>query len=99
MSVAACRYLCHPVRQDPPPRSPHSLLLSPPSPQDRVRIEAEALGEEAAVCPAHVPAVYLYDAPMHLIAMRYLAPPFLILRRGLIAGEVYPKLAGRQGHG
>lgn len=64
-----------------------------PLTQDRVRIEAEALGEEAAVCPAHVPAVYLYDAPMHLIAMRYLAPPFLILRRGLIAGEVYPKLA------
>ncbi len=64
-----------------------------------MRIEAEALGEEAAVCPAHVPAVHLYDAPMHLIAMRYLAPPFLILRRGLIAGEVYPRLAGRRGMG
>ncbi|GIL52594.1 hypothetical protein Vafri_8417 [Volvox africanus] len=64
-----------------------------PLTQDRVRIEAAALAEEAAWCPAHVPAVYLYDKEMALITMRYLAPPFLILRRGLIAGTIYPRLA------
>lgn len=38
--------------------------------QDRVRIEAEALAAEAAVCPAHVPALYHYDARMCVIAMQ-----------------------------
>ncbi|GLC47857.1 hypothetical protein PLESTB_000033000 [Pleodorina starrii] len=64
-----------------------------PLTQDRVRIESSALVEEAACCPDHVPAVYLYDKDMAIIAMRYLAPPFLILRRGLVAGAVYPRLA------
>ncbi|KAG2453953.1 hypothetical protein HYH02_002156 [Chlamydomonas schloesseri] len=64
-----------------------------PLTQDRVRIETEALAEQAAVCPEHVPQVYLYDKAMCLIAMRYLAPPFLILRRGLIAGSTYPHLS------
>ncbi|KXZ55583.1 hypothetical protein GPECTOR_2g1133 [Gonium pectorale] len=64
-----------------------------PLTQDRCRIEAEALGEEAAVCPAHVPALYLYDPAMALIAMHFLAPPHIILRRGLIAGATYPALA------
>ncbi|EFJ49529.1 hypothetical protein VOLCADRAFT_42791, partial [Volvox carteri f. nagariensis] len=65
-----------------------------PLTQDRVRIEAAALAEEAAWVPAHVPAVHLYDKDMALIAMRYLAPPFIILRRGLMGGAVYPGLAG-----
>jgi 5-methylthioribose kinase len=48
-------------------------------------------------CPAHVPAVHLYDAPMSVIAMRYLAPPHVILRGGIIAGRVYPQLAAHVG--
>ncbi len=58
--------------------------MSPAPPQDRVRIEAEALGVEAALCPQHVPQVFLYDKVMALIAMEYVAPPAIILRRGLI---------------
>lgn len=46
----------------------------PPSPptelQDRVRIEAAVLAEEAAHCPQHVPALYHFDARMCIIAMQ-----------------------------
>lgn len=50
----------------------NQLVPLPPTtlPQDRVRIEAEALQAEAAVCPAHVPAVCSYDARMCIIAMQ-----------------------------
>ncbi|KAL4457683.1 hypothetical protein ABPG75_012548 [Micractinium tetrahymenae] len=64
-----------------------------PLSQDRVRIEAEALAAEAAHCPQHVPAVYTYDARMCIIAMQYLAPPHIIVRKGLIEGRIYPRLA------
>lgn len=48
-----------------------TCLLSPSNaPQDRVRVEAEALVAEAAHCPQHVPAVYHYDARMCIIAMQ-----------------------------
>ena len=40
----------------PSPSSP--MILS----QDRVRIEAEALQEQARHCPEHVPEIYHYDA-------------------------------------
>ncbi|GFR48766.1 hypothetical protein Agub_g10587 [Astrephomene gubernaculifera] len=68
-----------------------------PLTQDRMRIESEALAEEAACCPEHVPAVHLYDPAMALMAMRYLAPPYIILRRGLVAGRTYPQLAPHMG--
>ena len=48
-------------------------------------------------CPQHVPKVHLYDAPMSVIVMRYLEPPHIILRGGIIAGTVYPKLAAHVG--
>ncbi|PRW55925.1 translation initiation factor fusion with methylthioribose kinase [Chlorella sorokiniana] len=64
-----------------------------PLSQDRVRIEAEALVAEAAHCPQHVPAVFHYDARMCIIAMQYLAPPHIIVRKGLIQGLIYPRLA------
>lgn len=52
-----------------------------PRAQDRLRIEASALREEHAHAPAHVPTVFLYDAPMAVCAMTYIAPPALILRK------------------
>ncbi|MEW5315725.1 MAG: hypothetical protein WDW38_007132 [Sanguina aurantia] len=61
--------------------------------EERVRIEAEGLLIEAGLCPAHVPEVYLFDATMCVIAMQFLPPPFIILRRGLIQGTIYPHLA------
>ena len=35
-----------------------------------MRYEAEALQTAAGFCPAHVPVVHLYDAPMSVIVMR-----------------------------
>lgn len=64
-----------------------------PLTQDRVRLEVMTLRAEHHVCPAHVPAVHLYDPHMALIAMEYLAPPFIILRQGIIAGHIYPQLS------
>ncbi len=60
--------------------------------QDRVRIEAETLLEEGRHAPEHVPAMHFYSPAMSLIAMAYIAPPHVMLRLGIIAGEVYPKL-------
>jgi len=64
-----------------------------PLSQDRVRIEAAALQTEANYCPQHIPAVYHADAPMCLIAMEFIPPPHIILRKGLIQGNKYPLLA------
>jgi len=61
-----------------------------PLTQDRVRIEAAALTEEAKHCPQHVPAIYLADGPMCLIAMEYIASPAVILRKALIRGDIFP---------
>jgi len=60
--------------------------------QDRVRIEAETLLEEGRHAPEHVPAMHFYSPAMSLIAMAYIAPPHVMLRLGIIAGEVYSKL-------
>jgi len=64
-----------------------------PLSQDRVRIEAAALQTEAKYCPQHIPALYHADAPMCLIAMEFIPPPHIILRKGLIQGHTYPLLA------
>ena len=64
-SVSSARACPH-ASNTTPPTAPPSL----PPRQDRVRIEAEALVAEAAVCPQHVPAVYHYDARMCIIAMQ-----------------------------
>lgn len=61
--------------------------------KERSFFEAEALREQGRLCPAHVPKVYHYDRNMSLIGMRYLEPPHIILRRGLISGIEYPLLA------
>lgn len=61
--------------------------------KERAYFESLALKEEARLCPEHVPEVYHFDRTMSLIAMRYIEPPHIILRKGLIAGIEYPLLA------
>lgn len=68
-----------------------------PLTQERVRYEAEALIQAHKFCPEHVPEVYVYDSTMATIVMRYLEPPHIILRGGIIEGKVYPKLAAHVG--
>ena len=68
-----------------------------PLTQERVRYEAEALQFAHGYCPAHVPEVHLYDAAMSVIVMRFLEPPHIILRGGLIAGKTYTRLARHMG--
>ena len=66
--------------------------------RDRAYFEAMALKEEGGLSPDHVPQVYHFDRTMSLIAMRYLEPPHIILRKGLIAGIEYPLLAQHMAH-
>lgn len=61
--------------------------------KERAYFEAVALKEHGGLCPGHVPEVYHFDRTMSLIVMRYLEPPHIILRKGLIAGIEYPLLA------
>ncbi|KAG5090144.1 Methylthioribose kinase [Glycine max] len=64
-----------------------------PLTKDRAYFEAMALQEQGRLTPHHVPQVYHFDPTMSLIAMRYLEPPHIVLRKGLIAGIQYPLLA------
>ncbi|CAJ1977381.1 unnamed protein product [Sphenostylis stenocarpa] len=64
-----------------------------PMTKERAYFESLALKEEGRLSPEHVPEVYHFDRTMSLIAMRYLEPPHIILRKGLIAGIEYPLLA------
>lgn len=61
--------------------------------KERAYFEATALKEQGRLCPNHVPEVYHFDRTMCLIGMRYIEPPHIILRKGLIAGIEYPFLA------
>jgi 5-methylthioribose kinase len=63
---------------------------------DRAWFEYEALVEEARQAPARVPAVYHFDRSMALLVMEYLSP-HVILRKGLIAGKVFPLMARHMG--
>ncbi|XP_059313966.1 methylthioribose kinase [Lycium ferocissimum] len=64
-----------------------------PMTKERAYFEATALKEHGRLCPENVPEVYHFDRTMCLIGMRYLEPPHIILRKGLIAGVEYPLLA------
>ncbi|KAM1538359.1 hypothetical protein PS2_003236 [Malus domestica] len=64
-----------------------------PMTKERAYFEALALKEHGSLSPDHVPEVYHFDQTMSLIGMRYLEPPHIILRKGLIAGVEYPLLA------
>ena len=61
--------------------------------QERVRFDADALREQARLCPEHVPEVFHFDAQLCLLVMQYLPPPHDVARRALTAGHIYPKLA------
>jgi 5-methylthioribose kinase len=63
---------------------------------DRAWFEYEALVEEARHARARVPAVYHFDRKMALLVMEYLSP-HVILRKGLIAGKMFPLMAGHMG--
>ncbi|KAG8364227.1 hypothetical protein BUALT_Bualt19G0106300 [Buddleja alternifolia] len=64
-----------------------------PMTKERAYFEATTLQEQARLCPDHVPEVYHFDRKMCLIGMRYIEPPHIILRKGLISGIEYPLLA------
>jgi 5-methylthioribose kinase len=63
-----------------------------PLPLSRAHYEHMALTREAALAPGLVPSVLHYDATLALIVMELLEP-HIIMRRGMIAGTVYPHFA------
>ncbi|TKY71259.1 Methylthioribose kinase [Spatholobus suberectus] len=69
-----------------------------PLTKERAYFEAMALEEQGRLTPQHVPQLYHFDPTMSLIAMRYLQPPHIILRKALIAGIQYPLLARHMAH-
>lgn len=60
---------------------------------DRSFFEFSALKAEKEACPEHVPAIYFFSKIDALIVMEYIAPPAMILRKGLILGIQYPTAA------
>ena len=67
-----------------------------PFPIERIDFEQEALGVQARAAPGRVPEVYHYDPVRAFIAMERLSP-HIILRKGLIQGIRYPRLAEQLG--
>ena len=63
-----------------------------PLPLSRAHYEHLALTRQAELAPGLVPAVLHYDAALAFTVMELLEP-HIILRRGLIAGERYPRIA------
>ncbi|MGZ5907593.1 MAG: S-methyl-5-thioribose kinase [Reyranella sp.] len=63
-----------------------------PLPVRRAFFEHQAHIAQAKVTPAHVPKVFHFDETLALTVMAYLTP-HIILRKGLIRGTVYPRLA------
>ncbi len=63
-----------------------------PLPLSRAYFEQLALKHENEAAPGFAPLVLHYDPTLATIVMELLSP-HIILRKGLIAGTVYPKLA------
>lgn len=63
-----------------------------PLPLARAHYEHLALVEQGKVAKGLVPEIYHHDAPMALTVMEYLSP-HIILRKGLIQGIRYPRMA------
>jgi len=63
-----------------------------PLPLSRAHFEHLALTRQAELAPGLVPAVLHHDAGLSLIVMELLEP-HIILRRGLVAGNCYPRFA------
>lgn len=66
------------------------------APLDRARIESEMLVLHDQNCPGLAPKIYDYDREMYAIIMEDLSD-HIVLRKGLIKGNVYPKLAEHMG--
>lgn len=60
-----------------------------PLPLSRAHYERQALAVEGRLAPGLVPEVLHYDETLALIAMELLEP-HIIMRQGMIAGQVYP---------
>ena len=60
---------------------------------DRIFFESHALQFQHSAAPGLVPEVYHFDLSDGVLVMNYIAPPAIILRKGLIQGRVYPDLA------
>ena len=63
-----------------------------PLPLDRAYFEYEALTAEAGIVPDLVPRIHAFDRSQAAIAMELLEP-HIILRKGMIRGQRYPRLA------
>ncbi len=63
-----------------------------PFPVSRMDFEHAALLEQGRLCPGRVPEVHAYDPELALVVMEALRP-HIILRKGLVAGTRYPRLA------
>lgn len=63
-----------------------------PLPLARAHYEHLALVEQGKAAKGFVPEIYHHDSPMALTVMEYLSP-HIILRKGLIQGIRYPKMA------
>lgn len=61
-------------------------------PVERQQIEYDVLQFEGRYCPDQVPAIYLYDAERHLLALQDLNA-HLVMRDGLMQQRRYPHLA------
>jgi 5-methylthioribose kinase len=61
-----------------------------PLPLSRSHYEYLALTNQARLAPALVPAVLHHDEALALVAMELLEP-HIIMRKGLIAGQLYPR--------
>lgn len=66
------------------------------APLERATIESEMLVLHDRNCPGLAPRIYHYDRDMFAIVMEDLSD-HIVLRKGLIAGNVYPKLAKDMG--
>jgi 5-methylthioribose kinase len=64
---------------------------------ERSYFEYKALTAEKEACPDFVPSVYYFSKLHGLMVMQYLAPPCIILRKGLIQGIQYPTMAQDMG--
>jgi 5-methylthioribose kinase len=60
---------------------------------ERATFETNALREERRHCQEYVPEVYHFDSKLALIAMRFVEPPHIILRKALIARQALPQVA------
>jgi len=64
---------------------------------DRAYFEYTALEAQKKACPEFVPDLYYFSRDNALIVMEYIAPPNMILRKGLIQGIRYSTMAADMG--